>query len=408
MVPKFVLSCDVAKGKSTFGLFEFEEGNLKIVKRPKNYDHNSKSLTDLCDDFELADKKDALVMMESTYVYQKPLVTFLRSRGFSNIVVENPLLIARKGFELTKTKTDNLDCLKIADYAFRQKWEKPVEVSEEQQEARTLSRYIESLLKQATAVQNKIRLYLVVVFPEIEKIAGDSLFSRGILNLLKTYPHPCTISRKTVDGIVTAMAGKTKRCATYRGLAERIREASKTSLCSTKEGSAECLVLSDMIGVYEDLGERVKTMRKTLHELVQSHPLYAVLTLFKGIGEGIASSLTAELWDIEKYSNYRKLFASTGMAPGKEESGSSINKNLSMGKKGNPHARKWLFIAVQSIITQASVGRGDERIFAYYEKKHNNDKKHYYAAVVACCHKLVKQVYHRYLALLKTNELVVL
>ena len=56
------------------------------------------------------------------------------------------------------------------------------------------------------------------------------------------------------------------------------------------------------------------------------------------------------------------------MVPSKEESGSSTNKNLPIGKKGNPHVRKWLFVAFQSIITQASMGRGDERIFAYYKK----------------------------------------
>ena len=72
-----------------------------------------------------------------------------------------------------------------------------------------------------------------------------------------------------------------------------------------------------------------------------------------------------------------------------------FNKQESSDReKRNAHVRKWLFVAVQSIITQASMGRGDERIYAYYEKKHNNDKKHYYAAVVACCHKLLKQVYH--------------
>ena len=406
-MPKFVLSCDVAKGKSTFGLFEFEDGSLKTIKRPRNYEHNLDGLMAMYNDFELKDREDVLVMMESTLVYQTPLVVFFKSHGLENVVVENPLLIARKSFGLTKTKTDNLDCFRIADYAFRQQWEKPVQVSKEQQEARTLSRYIDSLLSQATVVQNKIRLYLVSVFPKIEKIAGKSLFSAGFLNLLKTCPHPQTISRKTIDGIVTAMAGNTKRCASYQELARKIKEVSKTSLSSVKEDSAECLILVDIVSFYQSLSDRIRTMRQKLSELVRNHSLYSVLTSFKGIGDGIASSLTAELWDIEKYSNDKKLFASTGMAPGKEESGASINKDLSIGKKGNAHVRKWLFVAVQSIITQASMGRGDERIYAYYEKKHNNDKKHYYAAVVACCHKLLKQVYHRYMVLLKTNELIV-
>ena len=175
-MPKFVLSCDVAKGKSTFGLFEFEDGSLKTIKRPRNYEHNLDGLMAMYNDFELKDREDVLVMMESTLVYQTPLVVFFKSHGLENVVVENPLLIARKSFGLTKTKTDNLDCFRIADYAFRQQWEKPVQVSKEQQEARTLSRYIDSLLSQATVVQNKIRLYLVAVFPEIEKIAGKSLF----------------------------------------------------------------------------------------------------------------------------------------------------------------------------------------------------------------------------------------
>ena len=36
-MPKFVLSCDVAKGKSTFGLFGFKDGSLETIKRSRNY-----------------------------------------------------------------------------------------------------------------------------------------------------------------------------------------------------------------------------------------------------------------------------------------------------------------------------------------------------------------------------------
>lgn len=44
-------------------------------------------------------------------------------------------------------------------------------------------------------------------------------------------------------------------------------------------------------------------MKEKLLLLVHEHALYTVLTSFKGNGVGIASSLTAELWDIEKYGN---------------------------------------------------------------------------------------------------------
>ena len=117
-MPKFVLSCDVAKGKSTFGLFEFEDGSLKTIKRPRNYEHNLDGLMAMYNDFELKDREDVLVMMESTLVYQTPLVVFFKSHGLENVVVENPLLIARKSFGLTKTKTDNLDCFRIEIYRF--------------------------------------------------------------------------------------------------------------------------------------------------------------------------------------------------------------------------------------------------------------------------------------------------
>ena len=209
---KYVLAIDIGKGASKIGLYGLNTENMRTIKimKPRNFKHSIEGLDGIGKALAGIPMDQVGVMMESTYVYQMPVVEYFKRKGFDEITVVNPLKIKRTCGDIQKVKTDMVDCDRISAYYFFSQWEKPLTVSKEQREARELSRYIDFLQKEATRVGNKIRQNLSNVFPELERI-GDSkgsLFKAGFLNLIEKTPHPLSIRKKTKAGIISTMAGK--------------------------------------------------------------------------------------------------------------------------------------------------------------------------------------------------------
>lgn len=216
---KYVLAVDVGKGKSKIGFYGLDTVNMKTSKimKPRDFTHSIDSLDEIDKALGGIPVNQIGVMMESTYVYQMPVVEYFKRKGFDEITVVNPLKIKRTCGDIQKVKTDKIDCGRIAAYYYFSQWEKPYVVTADHREARELSRFIDSLQKEATTVRNKIRQHLSNVFPELEKIGDEknNLFKAGFLNLIENIPHPLSIRKKTKAGIVTVMAGKGRRDSSY-------------------------------------------------------------------------------------------------------------------------------------------------------------------------------------------------
>jgi transposase len=82
-----------------------------------------------------------------------------------------------------------------------------------------------------------------------------------------------------------------------------------------------------------------------------------------------------------------------GMDPTIKQSGSSINVNGKISKRGNAHLRRTLWQMA------SAVKRYSPTFEEYYQKKRNEDKK-YKQAVIAVANKLIKTLY----ALLKNKS----
>ena len=167
---KYVLAIDIGKGASKIGLYGLNTENMRTIKimKPRNFKHSIEGLDGIGKALAGIPMDQIGVMMESTYVYQMPVVEYFKRKGFDEITVVNPLKIKRTCGDIQKVKTDMVDCDRISAYYFFSQWKKPLTVSKEQREARELSRYIDFLQKEATRVGNKIRQNLSNVFPELE------------------------------------------------------------------------------------------------------------------------------------------------------------------------------------------------------------------------------------------------
>lgn len=409
---KYVLAIDIGKGTSKIGLYGLNTENMRTTKimKPKNFKHSIEGLDGIGKVLAGIPMDQIGVMMESTYVYQMPVVEYFKRKGFDEITVVNPLKIKRTCGDIQKVKTDMVDCDRISAYYFFSQWEKPLTVSKDQREARELSRYIDFLQKEATRVGNKIRQHLSNVFPELERI-GDSkgsLFKAGFLNLIEKCPHPLSIRKKTKAGIISAMAGKGRRDPSYAEYAPLIIEAAKESLFSAPEGGIEAsLILPDLVRKLRELSKQIEDAEDKLESMTKEQPLFKVLQSFKGIGKGIASHLTAEIWSTEQYATPQKLIASAGINPSRSQSAASIDRYGRIVKAGNRYIRHWLFTAVGCILQQNGLGRGDKRLAEYYIKKHSSERDHHYVATIACANKLLRQVFYRSRDLAKTGQLIV-
>lgn len=111
-----------------------------------------------------------------------------------------------------------------------------------------------------------------------------------------------------------------------------------------------------------------------------------LLESIPGIGETIATTLVAEIGDIENFKSAKALVAYAGIDPKVKQSGKGLKHNTRLTKRGSPYLRQALFQA-------AAVARQhDPELKAYYEKKRSEGKR-YKEATVATSRKLLYRVY---------------
>ena len=114
---EYVMAIDVAKGKSMYYILSIHG---EVVLDATEYEHtlNNFRLIDLKIREERI-KQNLAVFMESTSIYHYPVMRYFLEQGYKVIVV-NPNLVKKSSTTFRKTKTDRLDCIKIAETYFKE------------------------------------------------------------------------------------------------------------------------------------------------------------------------------------------------------------------------------------------------------------------------------------------------
>lgn len=102
---KHILSFDIAKGKSVYWWVE------NIIIDATLIEHNKNEFDNLFN--SIKNYSNLIVVMESTSIYHLPVENYFRSKGIDTVVM-NPKLVKQFKDTLNKSKTDKLDCFKIA------------------------------------------------------------------------------------------------------------------------------------------------------------------------------------------------------------------------------------------------------------------------------------------------------
>jgi transposase len=139
---------------------------------------------------------------------------------------------------------------------------------------------------------------------------------------------------------------------------------------------------NEVIAALERLSSNLRTQALTHIDKTN----YQLLLSLVGIGPAIAVSLCAEIGDIQRFSKPKQLVAYAGLDPRVRQSGTVLNRNTRLTKRGSAELRRSLFLA-------ANIARQyDPELKAYYQKK-RNEGRIYTAATVATARKLTYRIY---------------
>ena len=173
--------------------------------------------------------------------------------------------------------------------------------------------------------------------------------------------------------------------ATVRS-ARKISDLSRSLLLHSRHAGK---LLPTQLSRYEHVQEELLILQKALKKSAVTMcdaSLRSLLESIPGIGAWTASVILAETKNFERCRNADAFVAFAGLDPRVQQSGTTLNRNSRLTKRGSPHLRAALFVA-------ASVGRmHDPELRAYYDAKKLQGKK-FTTITCALSRKLCYRIY---------------
>lgn len=373
--------------KSTFDVCVIDP----ILPKPAHLKLNmsSEDFSELSNKLSVFNKESILVVMESTGSYHLTLMSFLMNNDYKVCIV-NPYLINNfiKSDTLRKTKNDKKDAQAIANFASKT-WERLKLISDNSIDSlRVIIRERESLSKDNAKLKTEIKSVLNYLFPELEN--EIDLFTQSNLEVLKVFPSAKSVIKygvKKIEREINKVTSNTTRISS-----ERLLELAVKSIGIDARYS-EIALLSKIERLLFLMNE-IKRLGRIIDDEINknNNDDLNILSSVDGIGKTTSNTFIAEIGDIDKFQTSKQLIAFIGTDPSVKQSGSSINYNGKISKRGNSHLRRTIWLMAICVI------RCNIRFKAYFEKKRKEGMP-YKKAVIATANKLIRLLF----ALLKSK-----
>ena len=340
----------------------------------------------------------AVIGLEATNEYDKPLVSFLRMKGYE-VYVFNPR--KTKSFARINhiaTKTDKVDAKILADFmvigiadardisSYNSEmglYKTQMQAVNKYPEIKQLTRARLKLIHDQNKYKHRVLNRLCVVFPEYEHLFSEN-FGVTFTRLLEKYTYPENFSVLDAEKLGKEMI-KLSKGILREDRAKKIIETARQSVGVRNEIEGYIEEIRINLKYIQELEKDIKRLDRKIRERMMN--VNQKLTTIKGINVSLAATIISEIGDIEKFKNRRALFNFTGMVPGIKQTGKYERNRNHMSKHGSKYLRTAIWQAAISCINHNKVFR------MYFIKKHSIDKKQKMTAVGAVCRKLTYQIY---------------
>lgn len=391
-IQKCGIGIDISKGHCTVSAYA---GQNKLKgPRVKNYRHTKSELADLVSNIKKLDY-NVRIVMEDTGVYSLPVIQYLSENNIFVSVV-NPVVIKKfNDNKIHEIKTDKVDSIKIARYAYMY-FDELEEFSPEDEiryKLKLLNRARENSLKQQTMNKNSLISLLDKTFPGIEKLFNSPIRSDGHqkwVDFVTTFWHADLISRSKFE---TFLNRYKNWCEKYGYHFSTVKAAEIYELaCESVPSLKRDEVTKDLVSFHirrlnNSLKETTKALDK-MNDVAQLLPEYQVVLDMDGVGRTLAPQIIAEIGDIRRFPNRRAIVAFAGIDPGSNQSGDYNQVSNSTSHAGTAYLRKSLFLLMKIILQK----KPDNDIYRFIMKK-KEEGKPYRVYMIAGCNKFLRQYY---------------
>ena len=295
--------------------------------------------------------------LEATGIYSENLSVFLRRKGF-DVTTINPLLIKKHqcATTLRKTKTDKADAKGIALFVAEEGFQPDLPVSYHIQELKSLSRARFSVVQDRSALKNKVKRLVALLFPELLGEFSD-IFGNSAAALLKQYPSAARLAACHCDTLA-ALLRKTSRGRFGRAKAEHLRQLAQNSIGN--HSSAKAMELRMLLKRIDLLSEQIAEYDREIKIIMDK--IDSPILSIPGISYTLGAIIVAEIGDIRRFSSPAKLLAFAGLEPSVYQSGKFVPTSGKMVKRGSPFLR-W------ALLQAAGYAPNYSSTFALYRSK---------------------------------------
>ena len=382
---KHILSFDVAKGKSVYC---FLDEKRNVIRDATLIEHKKDEFDEL---FNFISKyKSLVVIMESTSVYHLPVENYFRSKAIDTIVM-NPKLVKQYRDTLNKSKTDKLDCFKIAR-CYLGTIDNLYQKQDEYFMFNPLARQYWSLIEGQTRLKNRYRQLIEIVFPEFNLIFDD-LYSDLALNFIHDFPHPILFVDRRIDYLMNYLKEKngTTQAFRFKNKVLKMKELAKNSLCYVSVDSLQIQNLVQTIEMIQYYKQEIEKIKNQLVNNLKDTKLFKIINSIPGFGDFSTALFLAEVGDITRFEERKQFISFTGIDSITSQSGiASYHGPIS--KSGSKFARTILFNVVTTLIQICAHTDKENSIYLFFRKK-QSEGKHHYKCIIACENKLCKTIY---------------
>ena len=382
---KHILSFDVAKGKSVYC---FIDEKKNVIRDATLIEHKKDEFDEL---FNFISKyKNIVVIMESTSVYHLPVEYYFRSKTIETIVM-NPKLVKQYRDTLNKSKTDKLDCFKIAR-CYLGTIDNFYQKQDEYFMFNPLARQYWSLIEGQTRLKNRYRQLIEIVFPEFNLIFDD-LYSDLALNFIHDFPHPILFVNRRIDYLMNYLKEKngTTQAFRFKNKVLKMKELAKNSLCYVSVDSLQIQNLVQTIEMIQYNKQEIEKIKNQLVNNLKDTKLFKIINSIPGFGDFSTALFLAEVGDITRFEERKQFISFIGIDSITSQSGiASYHGPIS--KSGSKFARTILFNVVTTLIQICAHTDKENSIYLFFRKK-QSEGKHHYKCIIACENKLCKTIY---------------
>ncbi|MGO4132407.1 IS110 family transposase [Janibacter sp. RAF52] len=224
----------------------------------------------------------------------------------------------------------------------------------------------DDLASEVTRVTNRIHGLLTQIHPALERAIGGKLHHKAVLELLHRYGGPTglrTAGKKRIANVVRPRAPRS-----HHAIVEAVMAALDEQSVTVPGTRAAELVLLQLADQLTSLLAQREQAATQVEEMLDAHPLAAVLTSMPGIGVRTGARILLEVGDGTTFPTPGHLAAYAGLAPVTRRSGSSI-RGEHPSRGGNKNLKRAMFLSAFAALS-------DPTSRAYYDRKRAQGKKH--------------------------------